>query len=70
MNEIKFPNVTYQMPDLLGPSGNAFVLIGQVTAAIRAQEGTAAANLFADESMEQTSYGALLDYIKRTVTVI
>lgn len=70
MDEIKFPNVTVVFPDLSGPGGNAFALIGQVTKAIREQEGTAAANLFADESMSQTSYAALLEYIRRTVTVL
>lgn len=71
MSEIKFPNVTVVFPDLSGPGGNAFALIGQVAAAIRKQEGTAAANLFADEAMtDQTSYEGLIEYIKRTVNVI
>lgn len=71
MDEIKFPHVTVVFPDLSGPGGNAFVLIGMVTEAIREQEGTAAANLFADEAMlGQTSYEGLIDYIKRTVTVL
>lgn len=70
MTEIKFPHVTVEFPDLSGPGGNAFVLIGNVAAAIRKLEGPEASNAFADEAMSQDSYEGLLAFIKRTVNVI
>lgn len=63
---VKYPTVTVQ---LTGHDGNAFVIIGRVSGALRRQVNTEAAEQFADTAMNSGSYDELLQLAMATVNV-
>lgn len=65
MTQIKYPHIQVQ---LTGNDGNAFMIIGNVAAAIRKVEGAEAANAYADEAMQMGSYDDFLAFTMNTVT--
>jgi hypothetical protein len=65
MSEIKYSDVKVK---LVGKDGNAFVIIGNVTKAIRDNVGNEEAKDFADEAMNCDSYDELMALCMRTVT--
>jgi hypothetical protein len=54
---------------LSGSDGNAFMLIGAVSGALRRQVGPDAANAFARDAMDQGSYDDVLRLAMATVSV-
>lgn len=61
-----YPDVTVR---LTGQDGNAFAVMGAVSAAIRRAHGSAAASAYSAEAMESDSYDALLRHAMQTVKV-
>ena len=61
-----FPSITVK---LTGTDGNAFVIIGRVTRALRDAGHLAAANAFASDAMTCQSYDELLQFAMKTVDV-
>jgi hypothetical protein len=62
----KYPDVHVQ---LTGRNGNAMMIIGAVSAALRHEVGNEAASEFAAEAMDQPSYEDLLRFVRSTVEV-
>lgn len=63
---VTHPDVRVQ---LAGTDGNAFMVIGRVTAALKQAGHRDAADRFAHDAMDSESYGALLQLAMRTVAV-
>lgn len=54
---------------LSGTDGNAFMLIGKISGALRREVGPDAANQFAHDAMDQASYDDVLRLAMNTVNV-
>lgn len=63
---VTYPDVDVQ---LTGTDGNAFMVIGRVTAALKQAGHRDAADKFAHDAMDSESYDALLQLAMRTVAV-
>ena len=61
-----FPTITVK---LTGTDGNAFMVIGRVTRALRDAGHVTAANTFAKDAMTCESYDELLQFAMKTVDV-
>lgn len=48
-SEVKYPDIDVQ---LVGQDGNAFMILGRVSAAIRRKHGAEAASAYSNEAME------------------
>jgi hypothetical protein len=66
MSDVKYPDVHVQ---LTGRDGNAFAVIGAVSAALKRAGHRDAAEAFANDAMDSSSYDALLALAMRTVEV-
>jgi hypothetical protein len=66
----RYPQVRYTMPDLTGPDGNVFVIIGAVARLLRTQVGPDAAAQFTADATSCRSYQQVLDLVAATVTTI
>jgi hypothetical protein len=66
MSDVKYPDVHVQ---LTGRDGNAFAVIGAVSAALKRAGHRDAAETFANDAMDSSSYDALLALAMRTVAV-
>lgn len=64
--DVQYPDVHVQ---LTGKNGNAWVIIGEVAAAIRREAGTEAEQAFATAATSCGSYEELLRLCMRTVNV-
>lgn len=73
MDEGQGTQATVTRPDvhvqLAGTDGNAFMVIGRVTAALKRAGLRDAADRFASDAMDSGSYDALLQLAMRTVAV-
>jgi hypothetical protein len=65
----RYPQVHYILPDLAGPDGNVFAIIGAVARLLRAQVGPDAAAQFTADATSCRSYQQVLDLVAATVTV-
>jgi hypothetical protein len=63
-SEVTYPDVHVE---LSGQDGNAFVIIGRVSGAIRKAHGDEAATRFTSQASETQSYDELLQFVMRTV---
>lgn len=66
MDEVKFPDVTVQ---LVGEDGNAFAILGRVSAALRKAGYPEAIKPYMDEAMDG-DYDNLLRVTAQTVNVL
>lgn len=66
-NDVTYPDVWVRLST--GQDGNAFMVIGKVSGAIRRTVGPAAADEFARKAMDCGSYAELLAFVQRTVKV-
>src|SRR5262245_49861880 len=64
----RYPQVRYTLPDLDGPDGNVFAIIGAVARLLRAQVGPDAAAQFTADATSCQSYQQVLDLVVATVT--
>lgn len=64
--DVEYPGVEVQ---LSGEDGNAFVIIGRVSGALRREVSAEEASRFSNEAMDVGSYDALLQLAMRWVTV-
>ncbi len=65
-SDVTYPDVTVMLTD---EDGNAFNLIGLTVREIRKVHGHGAADAFAHQAKESTSYEGLLAFIQATVHV-
>ena len=65
----RYPQVRYTLPDLAGPDGNVFAIIGAVARLLRVHVGPDAAAQFTADATSCNSYQQVLDLIAVTVTV-
>lgn len=62
-----YPDVTVK---LIGEDGNAALIIGRVAKVLRREVSAEAANRFADEAFDLSSYDDVLRLVMKTVNVI